>query len=92
VVTEAEKLAALSKKVDDLTAKHIALEALFEHMTAPIFLAVVPQLALKIVAAAREMDVKLPDGPAKLRIEEQINSLVDRLEHRLRSKAGSKSE
>jgi hypothetical protein len=91
-MTDGEKLAALTRKVDDLTAKHIALEAVLEHVTASIVLAVVPQLALKIVAAAREMDVKLPDGPAKLRIEEQINSLADRLEHRLRSKAGSKSK
>jgi hypothetical protein len=86
-MTDAEKLAALSKKVDDLTARHIALEALFEHMTAPIFLVLVPQLALKIVAAAREMEVKLPDGPAKLLIEEHINGLVDRLEKKLRAKS-----
>jgi hypothetical protein len=71
-MTDAEKLAALSKKVDDLTAKHVALEALFEHMTAPIFLAVVPQLAVKIVAAAREMDVKLPDGQASDRGANQL--------------------
>jgi hypothetical protein len=37
---DAEKFAALPKKVDDLTAKHIALEAVFEHLTVPVYLAV----------------------------------------------------
>jgi hypothetical protein len=73
-MTDAEKLAALSKKVDDLTAKDVALEAVLEHVTASIFPTLVPQLALKILAAAREMEVKLPDGPAKLLIEENITT------------------
>jgi hypothetical protein len=85
-MTDAEKLGALARKVDDLTAHHIALEALFEHLVVPVFLTIIPQLALKLVTAAREMDVKLPDGPQKFRTEEAINSIVDRLERKLRSK------
>jgi hypothetical protein len=50
-VTDAEHLTALSRKVDDLAAKHIAMEALFEHMTVPVYLAIIPQLALELVAA-----------------------------------------
>jgi hypothetical protein len=64
-VTDAEHLTALSRKVDDVAAKHIALEALFEHMTVPVYLAIIPQLALELVAGARRMEVKLPDGPMK---------------------------
>jgi hypothetical protein len=86
-VTDAEHLTALSRKVDDVAAKHIALEALFEHMTVPVYLAIIPQLALELVAGARRMEVKLPDGPMKFMVEEHINGLVDRLERRLRSKA-----
>jgi hypothetical protein len=83
-VTDAEKLATLSRKVDDRAAKHIALEALFEHLTVPVYLAVIPQLALELVSGARTLEVKLPDGPQKFRVEEHINSLVDRLERRIR--------
>jgi hypothetical protein len=83
-----EKFAALSGKVDDLAARHIALEALFEHLTVPVYFAVIPQLAAELVAGARTFEVKLPDGPQKYRVEEHINRIVDRLERRLREKAG----
>jgi hypothetical protein len=53
----------------------------------PVYLAIIPQLALELVAGARRMEVKLPDGPMKFVVEEHINGLVDRLERRLRSKA-----
>jgi hypothetical protein len=88
-VTDAEKLATLSRKVDDLAARHIALEALFEHLTVPVYLAVIPQLALELVAGARTLEVKLPDGPQKFRVEEHINSIVDRLERRVRARRAS---
>jgi hypothetical protein len=65
---------------------HIALEALFEHLTVPVYLAVIPQIAIELVAGARALEVKLPDGPQKFRVEEHINGLVDRLERRIRSK------
>lgn len=80
------EVATLSRKVEDLTARHVALEALFEHLTVPVYLAIIPQLALQLVNAGRTMRVKLPDGPQKFLVEEHINALVDRLERRLRSK------
>jgi hypothetical protein len=85
-MTDAEKLATLSRKVDDLIAHHLALEALFEHLTIPIYFAIIPQLAVELLNGARTLEVKLPDGPQKFRTEEAINSIVDRLERRLRSK------
>jgi hypothetical protein len=33
------------------------------------------------------MEVKLPDGPMKFMVEKHINNIVDRLEHRIRSKS-----
>jgi hypothetical protein len=59
----------------------------FEHLTVPVYLAIIPQLALELVAGARRMEVKLPDGQMKFMVEEHINGIVDRLEQRLRSKA-----
>jgi hypothetical protein len=39
------------------------MEALFEHLTVPVYLAVIPQLAVALIAGARTFEVKLPDGP-----------------------------
>jgi hypothetical protein len=56
-------LRSLSRKVHDLVARHCAMEALFEHLTVPVYLAVIPQLAVALIAGARTFEVKLPDGP-----------------------------
>lgn len=86
-MNDTDKIAMLFRKIDDLAARHQAREALFEHLTVPIYLAVIPHaLAVELIAAARTFDVKLPDGPQKLLIEEHINAIVDRLERKLRSK------
>jgi hypothetical protein len=46
MMSDADKMAALSSKVDDLAARYTALEAVFEHLTVPVYLAIIPQLAI----------------------------------------------